>query len=76
VSIHSKTVGDGACQLGDQVVSDRVPDKVGVAPGADRLHNPAFGGALTIADTNANNVFGISEDRAQLSGSCSKQPTG
>jgi len=30
------------------------------------------GTALTIADTNANNVFGISEDRAQLSGSCSK----
>jgi hypothetical protein len=31
------------------------------------------GSALTISDTNANNVFGISEDRAQLSGSCSKQ---
>ena len=30
------------------------------------------GTALTIADTNANNVFGISEDRAQLSGNCSK----
>jgi hypothetical protein len=30
------------------------------------------GGALTIADTNTNNVFGISEDRAQLSGACSK----
>ena len=30
------------------------------------------GTALTIADTNANNVFGISEDRAQLSGMCSK----
>ncbi len=30
------------------------------------------GSALTIADTNANNVFGISEDRAQLSGSCLK----
>ena len=30
------------------------------------------GTALTIANTNANNVFGISEDRAQLSGSCSK----
>lgn len=30
------------------------------------------GTALTIADTNANNVFGISEDRAQLSGTCSK----
>ncbi|MGB9472209.1 MAG: TonB-dependent receptor [Candidatus Acidiferrum sp.] len=29
------------------------------------------GSALTIADTNANNVFGISEDRAQLSGTCS-----
>lgn len=29
------------------------------------------GTALTIADTNAHNVFGISEDRAQLSGSCS-----
>ena len=30
------------------------------------------GGALTAADTNSMNVFGISEDRAQLSGTCSK----
>lgn len=30
------------------------------------------GNALTIAYTNANNVFGISEDRAQLTGSCTK----
>jgi hypothetical protein len=30
------------------------------------------GSALTIADTNSNNVFGISEDRAQLSGQCTK----
>ena len=30
------------------------------------------GTALTISSTNANNLFGISEDRAQLSGSCSK----
>jgi hypothetical protein len=30
------------------------------------------GSALTISETNANNVFGISEDRAQLSGTCSK----
>jgi Carboxypeptidase regulatory-like domain/TonB dependent receptor len=30
------------------------------------------GAALTIAYTNANNVFGISEDRAQLSGICTK----
>jgi hypothetical protein len=30
------------------------------------------GSALTIADTNSTNVFGISEDRAQLSGTCSK----
>jgi hypothetical protein len=30
------------------------------------------GTALTIASTNANNVFGISEDRAQLSGKCAK----
>jgi len=29
------------------------------------------GTALTIADTNSTNVFGISEDRAQLSGACS-----
>jgi len=29
------------------------------------------GTALTIADTNANNIFGISEDRADLSGKCS-----
>jgi len=30
------------------------------------------GSALTIADTNAKNVFGISEDRAQLIGNCTK----
>jgi hypothetical protein len=30
------------------------------------------GDALTIAQTNSTNVFGISEDRAQLSGTCSK----
>jgi hypothetical protein len=30
------------------------------------------GNALTIAYTNANNVFGISEDRAQLTGACAK----
>ena len=30
------------------------------------------GNALTIANTNANNVFGISEDRAQLSGACTR----
>jgi hypothetical protein len=29
------------------------------------------GSALTIADTNSKNVFGISEDRAQLTGACS-----
>jgi hypothetical protein len=30
------------------------------------------GTAMTIADTNANNVFGISGDRAELTGSCTK----
>ena len=30
------------------------------------------GSALTIANTNSTNVFGISEDRAQLSGKCAK----
>jgi hypothetical protein len=30
------------------------------------------GRALTVADTNSTNVFGISEDRAQLSGTCSQ----
>jgi Carboxypeptidase regulatory-like domain/TonB dependent receptor-like, beta-barrel len=30
------------------------------------------GSAITIANTNSTNVFGISEDRAQLSGACSK----
>lgn len=29
------------------------------------------GSALTIADTNSANIFGISEDRAQLTGNCS-----
>jgi hypothetical protein len=28
--------------------------------------------ALTVADTNAHNVFGISENRAELSGKCRK----
>jgi len=30
------------------------------------------GDALTISYTNSNNVFGISQDRAQLSGACTK----
>ena len=30
------------------------------------------GGAVTVAETNPTNVFGISEDRAQLTGMCSK----
>jgi hypothetical protein len=30
------------------------------------------GSAVTIADTNPNSVFGISEDRAQLTGTCAK----
>ena len=30
------------------------------------------GSALTVSDTNANNVFGISEDRAQLAANCTK----
>jgi hypothetical protein len=30
------------------------------------------GSALTVALTNATNVFGISEDRAQLTGTCTK----
>ena len=30
------------------------------------------GSALTIADTNSNNVFGISEDRAELTGTYTK----
>jgi hypothetical protein len=30
------------------------------------------GTAMTIADTNADNVFGISEDRAELTGTCAK----
>jgi len=54
-------------------------------PKADKTLNSFFGDwetaavvtiqsgtALTIAYTNANNVFGISEDRAQLSGSCTR----
>ena len=38
----------------------------------DAIATIQSGNALTIANTNSNNVFGISEDRAQLSGSCSK----
>jgi hypothetical protein len=30
------------------------------------------GSALTVADTNSSNVYGISEDRAQLTGTCTK----
>jgi len=30
------------------------------------------GTALTVTDANTNNVFGISQDRAQLTGSCTK----
>lgn len=30
------------------------------------------GSALTVADTNANHVFGISEDRAELRGKCAR----
>lgn len=30
------------------------------------------GSAMTIADTNSKNVFGINEDRAQLTGTCTK----
>jgi hypothetical protein len=30
------------------------------------------GSALTIADTNSTNIFGISEDRAQLTGTCTR----
>jgi hypothetical protein len=32
------------------------------------------GNALTIAETNSTNIFGISEDRAELSGQCTKGP--
>jgi hypothetical protein len=38
----------------------------------DAIATIQSGNALTIAETNASNVFGISEDRAQLSGVCSK----
>jgi hypothetical protein len=38
----------------------------------DAIATIQSGSALTIADTNPTNVFGISEDRAQLSGTCSK----
>jgi hypothetical protein len=30
------------------------------------------GSALTVAATNPNNIFGISEDRAELTGNCTK----
>jgi hypothetical protein len=38
----------------------------------DAIATIQSGSALTIAETNPTNVFGISEDRAQLSGVCSK----
>ncbi len=51
-----------------------------LGPGRRFLGNWAFaavttvqsGSALTIANTNSTNVFGISQDRAQLTGTCSK----
>jgi hypothetical protein len=38
----------------------------------DAVATVQSGSALTIADTNSNNVYGISEDRAQLTGTCTK----
>jgi Carboxypeptidase regulatory-like domain/TonB dependent receptor len=38
----------------------------------DAIATIQSGNALTIAETNPTNVFGISQDRAQLSGTCSK----
>jgi hypothetical protein len=40
--------------------------------GLDAIATIQSGDALTIADTNSANVFGISEDRAQITGSCTK----
>jgi len=38
----------------------------------DAIATIQSGSALTIAETNPTNVFGISQDRAQLTGTCSK----
>jgi hypothetical protein len=38
----------------------------------DAIATIQSGTALTIADTNSTNVFGINEDRAQLSGKCTQ----
>ena len=38
----------------------------------DAISTIQSGSALTIADTNSANVFGISEDRAQLTGTCTR----
>jgi hypothetical protein len=38
----------------------------------DAIATIQSGSALTMADTNATNVFGISQDRAQLTGTCSR----
>jgi hypothetical protein len=38
----------------------------------DAIATIQSGSALTIANTNSTNVFGISEDRVQVSGRCSK----
>jgi len=40
--------------------------------GAAAVATIQSGAALTISNTNANNVFGISQDRAQLTGNCTK----
>jgi hypothetical protein len=38
----------------------------------DAISTIQSGTALTVADTNSANIFGISEDRAQLTGNCTK----
>jgi hypothetical protein len=38
----------------------------------DIIYTLQSGNALTIADANTSNVYGISEDRAQLTGNCTK----
>lgn len=52
--------------------SSGVPRQVFGGWNLDAVATVQSGTALTIAYTNGNNIFGISEDRAQLSGACSQ----
>jgi len=50
----------------------RIQRKIAGGWGLSAVTTIQSGSALTVSDTNSTNVFGISEDRAQLTGNCAK----